>query len=135
MRRIFIALFATIFITSNGLAAGFDEATVGIPVTSVAEAEEWYTKLLGPDAEIIRPFPGLIEIKATPNLWLQLFEAEDASPSKTIVRFLVKDMALTQERLSKLGIDTGEAIVVPETIIYSEFTDPFGNPLGFYALP
>lgn len=135
MRRFLFALFAFFYITNGAFAGGFGEATIGIAVPSVAEAEQWYTKLIGPEAEIIRPYPGIVEIKATPSLWVQLFEVEAMPQSETIVRFLVEDMAATQERLAKLGIDSGEAIEVPETVIYSEFADPYGNKLGFYALP
>jgi len=135
MRGLFKVLAISLALSGSALAEPFKEMTVGIPVTSIGEAETWYVKFLGADTEIIKPFPGVIELKAAPNVWLQLYEAEGEATSGAVIRFLVEDMAQAQAARAEVGINTGEAIVVPDVVTYSEFVDPFGNALGFYALP
>lgn len=90
---------------------------------------------LGADTKTIRPVPGVVEFKVAPGVWLQLFEADEQQLSEAIVRFLVDDMAVAQDRRADLGINTGEAVEIPNVVAFSEFTDPFGNALGLYDLP
>ena len=132
MLRSAVLLLAMI---GSASAEPFQEVTVGIPVGNMAEAEAWYAKLLGPNAEVVRPVPGVTEFKVAPGVWLQLFEAEDLKASKPIVRFLVDNIASTQAVHAKANIDSGKAVEVPGVVTYSEFTDPFGNALGLYDLP
>ena len=127
-----VALVAT---TSFASAEPFREITVGVPVSSIAEAETWYLNFLGADTEIIRPFPGVVEFKVAPDTWVQLFEVENQQPSLAVIRFLVDDMEAAQSTRFDRGIDTGKAIEVPGVVTYSEFADPFGNALGLYDLP
>ncbi|WP_108817878.1 VOC family protein [Pseudovibrio sp. Alg231-02] len=135
MRRLAMAFVASLAFTSIVSAEPFQEVTIGVPVPSLEEAEVWYAKFLGPDTEVIRPVPGIVEFKVAPGVWLQVFEADDAQSTGTIVRFLVDDMATSQQARSEVNIHTGEAIEIPEVVTYSEFADPSGNALGFYDLP
>lgn len=128
-------LMAFTLIAGSASAEPFKEVTVGVPVASVAKAEEWYLKMLGSDVEVLRPVPGVVEFKVAPNVWFQIFESDGQQPSKTTVRFLVDDMQTTQASIAQAGIDTGEAITVPDVVTYSEFADPDGNALGLYDLP
>lgn len=135
MRVLVLSAALGLALTSNAGAQAFSEATVAVPVTSLDEAKVWYGKFLGEDADILEPAPGVIEFKATPNMWLQLYEVEEMPETGAVVRFLVDDMAATQASYSEKGIDVGEAIEVPGVVIYSEFTDPFGNAMSLYDLP
>lgn len=126
---------AFLAMTCVASAEPFKEITVGVPVSSITEAETWYVKFLGPDAEVIKPVPGIVEFKVAPGVWLQLFESDEKQPSGTIIRFLVDDIAVAQSDRAARGINTGEAIDIPDVVAYSEFSDPFGNALGFYDLP
>ncbi|KZL14015.1 VOC family protein [Pseudovibrio sp. Ad26] len=135
IRRFALVCVASLAFASIVSAEPFQEVTIGVPVPSLAEAEAWYTNFLGPDTEVIRPVPGIVEFKVAPGVWLQIFEADDAQPSGTILRFLVEEMAAAQKVRSELNIDTGEAVEIPEVVTYSEFADPSGNALGFYDLP
>lgn len=132
LSKISVALVATSTFAS---AEPFRELTVGVPVSSIAEAETWYLNFLGADTEVMRPVPGVVEFKVAPDTWIQLFETENQQPSGAIIRFLVDDMDAAQSARSERGIDTGEAIEIPGVVTYSEFTDPFGNALGLYDLP
>lgn len=128
---------SVIFLAMAGVAAAepFEEITVGVPVSSLSQAEKWYINFLGTDTETIRPAPDIVEFKAAPGVWLQIYETGDQRPSATIIRFLVEDMTAAQAARAKVGINTGEAIKIPNVVTFSEFTDPFGNALGLYALP
>jgi catechol 2,3-dioxygenase-like lactoylglutathione lyase family enzyme len=48
--------------------------TVGLPVTDLNSAVEWYRRLLG-EVEELNPAPGVWEFKIVPSGWLQLFES------------------------------------------------------------
>ncbi|WP_027834917.1 VOC family protein [Maritalea myrionectae] len=135
MRKIALSIMFGLALSAPGWAQGFGEATVAVPVTSLAEAKAWYGDFLGPDSEVMEPAPGIVELRATPNMWLQLYEAEKMPEAGTVLRFLVEDMDAAQAKYAERGIDVGEAIEVPGIVIYSEFTDPFGNQLGLYDLP
>ncbi|MGC1497911.1 MAG: VOC family protein [Sulfitobacter sp.] len=132
LSKISVALVAT---TSFASAEPFSEITIGVPVSSIAEAETWYLNFLGADTEVMRPVPGVVEFKVAPETWVQLFEVENQQPSGAIIRFLVDDMEAAQSARSDRGIGTGEAIEIPGVVTYSEFADPFGNALGLYNLP
>ncbi len=129
---VFMAFFA---MTGFASAEPFQEITVGVPVVSIAEAETWYLNLLGSDVEVIKPFPGVVEFKVAPGVWLQIFEADDQQPSRAIIRFLVDDIETAQGQRADVGINTGEAIEIPNVVTFSEFTDPDGNAFGLYDLP
>ena len=132
LSKISAALVAT---TSFASAEPFREITVGVPVSSIAEAETWYFNFLGADTEVMRPVPGIAEFKVAPGSWVQLFEVDLQKPSGAIIRFLVDDMEAAQSARAERGINTGEAIEIPGVVTYSEFADPFGNALGLYDLP
>jgi len=135
MRKTILSILMGGALASGAAAQTFNEATVAVPVSSLENAKEWYGKFLGEGAEMIEPAPGVLEIKATPNMWLQLYETEQMPETGAVLRFLVDDMAESQSAYAAKGIDTGEAIEVPAIVTYSEFTDPFGNQLGLYDLP
>lgn len=122
-------------VASVALAAPFDEVTVGLPVPSLDAAVTWYATLLGPGVEMIQPAPGIAEFKIAPSVWLQLFEVDVLQPSNGIIRFSVEDFEATQKALAAADINIGDAIAIPDVVTFSEFTDPFGNALGFYSIP
>lgn len=84
---------------------------------------------------MMKPVPGIVEFKVSPGVWLQLFEAGSEQTAGHTLRFLVDDMEKAQASRSENQINTGEAIEIPGVVIYSEFSDPFGNALGFYEIP
>lgn len=135
MRKLAISFSISTLFGSIAMAEPFQEVTVGVPVASIAEAEAWYLKLLGDEVEILRPGPGVVEFKAAPGVWLQIFEPEAGQPTASVVRFKIDDFPTFQKQSSGNGIDTGEATAVPDIVTFSEFTDPDGNALGLYSLP
>lgn len=135
MRRLCSVSMAFFAMTGLASAEPFEEVTVGVPVASIVEAEAWYLNLLGADVEVLKPFPGVVEFKVAPGVWLQIFEIDGQQPSGAIVRFLVDDIEAIQSQRADVGIDTGEAIEVPNVVVFSQFVDPDGNALGLYDLP
>ncbi len=135
MRSLIMAATASVLLTSAAASAPFNEVTIGVPVNSIENAEAWYINLFGPEVEILRPAPGVVEFKVAPGVWYQIFEAEEAQTSGAVVRFLVDDIEETHRAGAEIGINMGEAIAIPEVISFSEFSDPDGNSLGLYSLP
>jgi len=135
IRRITASSFVFLALTGAALAEPFQEMTVGVPVPSLSEAEAWYATFLGSDTEVIRPAPGIVEYKVAPGVWLQLFEAGEQQSEGAVIRYRVDDLPAEQEKRASVGIGTGEAIEIPDVVTFSEFSDPFGNALGFYEMP
>ncbi|MEQ1900081.1 MAG: VOC family protein [Devosia sp.] len=135
MRR--IAWVSAIFLGLAGAATAepFEEVTIGLPVPALSEAEAWYASFLGPDVEFIHPVPGIVEFKIAPGVWLQLFETADQEAASSVVRFSVTDFEAAQSARAGVGIETGEAVIVPDAVTFSEFSDPYGNALGLYSVP
>ncbi len=107
--------------------------TIGLPVTDLNRAVEWYRKLLG-ELEEVSPMEGIIEMKVMPSFWLQLFEVETKESSSKSLNLETENIELSHELVLSLGRDAGQIETVPETIHYFEFSDPFGNLLSFYQL-
>jgi lactoylglutathione lyase len=107
--------------------------TVGLPVTDLNGAVEWYRRLLG-EVEEINPAPGVWEFQIISSGWLQLFKSEINGSNPAVVRFESDDIEASRMLVASLGTDVGEIETVPEAVRYFEFRDPFGNQLSFYEL-
>ncbi|NLS08484.1 VOC family protein [Nesterenkonia sp. MY13] len=107
--------------------------TVGLPVSDIARAVDWYRRvfeLTGPD---LQPAGGVVEFQMGP-LWLQLGEEPTKrSGAEVITRFGVEDAAAEHQRLINLGIDVGPLEHAPGAVNYFDFLDPDGNALSFYS--
>lgn len=107
--------------------------TVGLPVTDLNEAVDWYRRLLG-EVEEINPAPGVWEFQVISSGWLQLFESGPNGSNPAIVRFESDDIEASRTLAMSLSTDVGEIRTVPETVRYFECRDPLGNQLSFYEL-
>ena len=107
--------------------------TVGLPVTDLNSAIEWYRRLLG-KVEEVNPAPGVWEFQIVPSGWLQLFESEINEPNHSVVRFESDDIEASRMQALSLSINVDQIETVPEAVRYFEFRDPFGNRLSFYEL-
>ena len=107
--------------------------TVGLPVTELKRAVEWYRQLLG-EVEEVNPAPGVWEFQIVPSGWLQLFESEINEPNQSVMRFESHDIEASRMLASSLSINVGQIETVTEAVRYFEFGDPFGNRLSFYEL-
>ena len=107
--------------------------TVGLPVTNLNSAVEWYRRLLG-EVEELSPARGVWEFQIVPSGWLQLFESEINKPNQSVVRFESHDIDASRMLASSLSINVEQIETVPGAVRYFEFRDPFGNRLSFYEL-
>lgn len=107
--------------------------TVGLPVTDLNRAIDWYRQLLG-ELEEISPTEGVWEICITPSFTLQLFELESEESSSINVGFETDSIELSHKLALSLGVKVGDIETVPEAVSYFQFSDPFGNLLSFYQL-
>ncbi|NNG00752.1 MAG: VOC family protein [Desulfobacteraceae bacterium] len=107
--------------------------TVGLPVTDLDRAIDWYRQLLG-ELEEINPVEGVWEICVTPSFTLQLFAMESEESSSKSVGFETSNIERSHELTLSLGVKVGEIETVPEAVHYFEFSDPYGNLLSFYQL-
>lgn len=107
--------------------------TVGVPVTDLNSAVEWYRQLPG-EVEKINPAPGVWEFQIVPSGWLQLFESKINDPNQSVVRFESHDIEASRMLASTLSTTVDQIETVPGTVRYFEFRDPFGNRLSFYEL-
>ncbi len=107
--------------------------TVGLPVTDLNSAVEWYRRLLG-EVEEVNPAPGVWEFQIVPSGWLQLFESEINEPNQSVVRFESQDIEASRMLASSLSINLDQIETVPDAVSCFDFQNPFGNRLSFYEL-
>jgi hypothetical protein len=100
--------------------------TVGLPVTHLNSAVEWYRRLLG-KVEEVNPAPGVWEFQIISSGWLQLFESDINNPNLAVVRFESDDVEASRMQALSLGTDVGEIETVPEAVRYFEFRDWAGT--------
>ncbi len=112
------------------------EMTIGVPVPDLDVAVEWYTELLGRQVESMEPTKGIVELRIAAGVWLQLFvvDAEQFQATSSILRFKTSNIDAEAVRLRVAGIQVGEIIRVPEVVEFTEFVDPFGNPVSLYEV-
>lgn len=107
--------------------------TVGLPVSDLNRAVEWYRRVFALTNPDIAPAEGVVEFRMGP-IWLQLGEEPTArSGAEVVTRFGVGDAAAERERLLQEGIDVGPLEHVPDAVDYFDFVDPDGNMLSFYS--
>lgn len=109
------------------------EITIGLRVSNLANAKEWYSRMLGAEPDL-QPSPEILEYKITDDLWLQIFESKARNVSGAIVRFGVDDIYRERNRLLDLGITVSEVETVEGAVHFCDFTDPFANRLSLYQL-
>jgi len=107
--------------------------TIGLPVSDLKKATDWYSELLG-NPEVINPAPDVSELSLTETFWLQLFQVENTGSNPTILRFESNDIVVSHELALQHGIHVDEVETVPGFVKYFDFQDPFGNSLSFYEL-
>lgn len=112
-----------------------ETVTVGIGVKSVAEATEWYKKLLG-DVEVMEPAPGTVELQLSESTWLQLDDTGylEVGGGSAIVRMSTEDIEKTHKTVKSLTPDVNNVETAEGVIRYFDFKDPSGNRLSYYQM-
>lgn len=95
-------------------------------------AVAFYTELLG-RAPDYSPHEDFHEWELRPDAWLQLStDADPVSPSSFRVRFQVHDLNAAVRLLRDRGVAVDEPATLPGVVAFTNFADPWGNPLGFF---
>lgn len=105
-----------------------------LQVDDISRARDFYTAVLGflPELE---PHDDFVEWRISPGgeAWLQAVGVADGvHPLESRVRFGVADVRAERRRLLGLGIDVSRVTSLPGLVTFINFTDPWGNKLGFY---
>lgn len=99
---------------------------------STSEAVAFYRDLLGRDPDY-SPHEDFHEWQVSPDAWLQVATgASDIAPSSFRLRFQVRDLATAVQELRTRGVKVDEPTTLPGVAAFTNFADPWGNPLGFY---
>ena len=107
--------------------------TVGLPVSDLGRAVEWYRSAFELPVAELEPVYGIVEFRLGP-VWLQLSEEPTTrSGAEVVTRIGVTDVAAQRERLLALGFHTSELHHVEGVIDYVNFVDPDGNALSLYT--
>lgn len=102
-----------------------------VKVNDFREGRDWYVKLLGrlPDFMASDDFH---EWEIVPGSWLQVAEGNPQTGNGPI-RFGVTNLQQERERLTQeLDVQVSEIEKVEGVVAWVNFTDPFGNKLGFF---
>jgi hypothetical protein len=113
-----------------------ESITIGIALTDVKEATEWYKSLFGDNIETMQPAPGTIEIKLTDNVWLQLDDTGylKLGGESSIIRLETKDVKKKYKLAKKIATSVEDIVIVEDVIQYFNFKDPWDNRLSYYQL-
>lgn len=109
-----------------------DTPLAAIAVADLAEAKEFYTRLLGRPADI-EPMPTLAQWDFAPAGALQVVEGTE-NPGKSMATLMVSDFDATLSELAERGIDIGDVIdgVISRV---TQITDPAGNVITLAETP
>ena len=115
--------------------SNIESITIGIGVKNVAQAAEWYKKLLG-KVEVVEPAPGTIELQLKESIWLQLDDTGylEVGGGSAIIRLSTEDIEATYETVKSLASDVNDIETVEGVIRYFDFKDPYGNRLSYYQM-
>ena len=108
-------------------------ATIGIPVSDLAQAQRWYEavfELGGPDAQ---PIEGIVEYRVG-DVWLQLSEHDARGSGGVVLRFGVDDVSAQHRRLAELDVDVSPIVHVEGAVDFFDVLDPGGTMLSFYTV-
>lgn len=106
--------------------------TVALRVGDTAQALRFYGFVFGRGPDF-SPHDDFHEWQLCTGGWLQLATEEpDPQPSGTRIRFDVPDIHAAARRLRGYGIAVEEPTMLPGVVIFTNFTDPWDNPLGLY---
>lgn len=107
--------------------------TVQLYVGERVAGRKFYTTLFGREPDFA-PEEDFLEwrVAAGTEFWVQLV-ATEVRPLPTRVRFQVDDLAeaISWSRTA-LGVEPTAPESLPGVVAYTDFTDPWGNRLGFY---
>lgn len=111
------------------MAGKFNDVAAVVATADIVAARSWYCEVMGrgPDLE---PIDGVAEWQITATAWLQLME-DHTRAGRSAVRIGVDDLDAQITELARLGIDTGEVVVIADLVKVVDVVDPDGNEVSF----
>ena len=100
--------------------------TIGIPVSDVEAAKDWYRAVFGGRQEF-EPTPDVLELELFPDVWVQLLPRESATTGSCVLRIGVSDIAEQRSLLEGAGVAVTPIERVEGVVEFCDFTDPDGN--------
>lgn len=111
-----------------------ESVTVRYAVDDIEVAEAFYERLLRREADVRRGELCIVW-ELEPDLSLQIEESPAKSDSGP-VRLTVRDIEAARANLEEaFGLEAGPARRAEDGAMVCDFSDPFGNPLGFRQAP
>lgn len=106
---------------------------VSVPAAEMSAAREYYTSLfrMPPVFEAHDDFIEWPPI-AGQECWFQLVGSPNFRPLLNRIRFRVDDLHASVAFLAGRDIDHSEPSYLPEVVGFLDFSDPWGNRLGYY---
>lgn len=106
---------------------------VYVPPADTEIARDYYTDLFGRPPDFVphddffewAPFPGQ-------ECWFQVSGKFGAAPLQNRVRFRVTDLSAAANFLDQQRIAHSPMSQLPEVVAFLDFSDPWGNQLGYY---
>lgn len=95
---------------------------------------DFYTRVFGhgPDTA---PLDDFLEWQICPGSWLQISTGhERPGANNARVRLEVSDIETAVQRLTDVDVPVGETVVISDVVGFANFSDHWGNALGFYQL-
>lgn len=108
--------------------------TIAINAGDTAEVLDFYSRVFGrgPDTA---PLDDFLEWQIGPGTWLQLSTGHDRPGANNArVRLEVDDVEGAVERMRQAEVPVGEIVRVPDVVAFANFSDYWGNALGFFQL-
>ncbi len=108
--------------------------TIAINAGDTDDVLDFYTRVFGrgPDTA---PMDDFLEWQICPGTWLQLSTGHDRPGANNArIRFEVEDIEAALARMQEAEVPIGDVVQVPEVVAFANFSDNWGNALGFYQL-
>lgn len=106
--------------------------TIAISAGDFTEVLDFYTRVFGRGPDMT-PMDDFLEWQICVGTWLQLSTGHDRPGANNArVRFEVEDLGEALSRMAGARVPMGETVTVPDVVVFANFSDSWGNALGFY---
>ena len=108
--------------------------TIAINAGETEAVLDFYTRVFGrgPDTA---PMDDFLEWQICPGTWLQISTGHDRPGANNArVRFEVADVEEAAARMAEAKVPLGEIVRMPGVVAFTNFSDNWGNALGFFQL-
>ena len=108
--------------------------TIALNAGDFTEVLDFYTLVFGhgPDTA---PLDDFLEWQICPGAWLQISTGHDRPGANNArVRLEVDHIEAAVKRMAGAKVPVGEIVVIQDVVSFANFSDNWGNALGYYQL-